>query len=61
MDKPLVLIRNEIRPGDLGYLLYLHGSLYATEYVFDHTFDTDVAIAVTDFFRSHARQESIPI
>jgi N-acetylglutamate synthase-like GNAT family acetyltransferase len=59
MDRPSVIIRNETRPGDLGYLLYLHGSLYAKEYGFDNTFETDVAIAVTDFFRSYSGQERI--
>jgi hypothetical protein len=27
-----VSIRNQLKPGDIGYLTYLHGILYANEY-----------------------------
>lgn len=29
-----ILIRNELKAGDIGYVIYLHSSLYAREYGF---------------------------
>ncbi len=59
MDDPSIQIRNEIKPGDLGNIIYLHGLQYANEYGFDLTFETDVALAITEFFRSKSDQERI--
>lgn len=42
-------LRHELRPGDLGYLAYLHGSLYFKEYRFDNTFEAYVARGLADF------------
>ena len=37
-DKPEVIYRSR-QPGDIGYIIYRHGVLYAREYGFDETFD----------------------
>jgi N-acetylglutamate synthase-like GNAT family acetyltransferase len=46
-------IRTEIRPGDIGYLIYLHGVLYAREYGLDRTFEGYVAAGLAEFAKSY--------
>jgi N-acetylglutamate synthase-like GNAT family acetyltransferase len=48
---PLV-VRHELRPGDLGRVAELHGVLYATEYGFDQRFEAYVAETLGEFARS---------
>ena len=45
-------IRTNIRPGDIGYIIYLHGTLYARENNLDHTFEGYVASGLGDFAKS---------
>ena len=47
---PNTNIRHELKPGDIGYVLYLHGLLYAAEYGLDHTFEADVAASLSEFY-----------
>jgi len=47
-----VTIRHDLRPGDIGYLIYLHGILYAQEYGWDATFDAYVAGPLAEFAKS---------
>jgi len=42
-------IRSSLRPGDLGYLTYLHGVLYAKDYEWDYTFEAYVAESLARF------------
>jgi GNAT superfamily N-acetyltransferase len=46
-------IRTNINPGDIGYITYLHGTLYAAEYGLDHTFEGYVAAALGEFARKY--------
>jgi N-acetylglutamate synthase-like GNAT family acetyltransferase len=50
-----ITVRNDLRPGDVGYITYLHGILYAQEWRFDTTFEPYVAIALSEFARSSDR------
>jgi hypothetical protein len=50
---PDITIRCTLRPGDIGYVTYLHGSLYAAEYGWDHTFEAYVAGPLAEFGKSH--------
>jgi len=45
-------IRHHIEPGDIGYLTYLHGVLYAKEYGYDETFEAYVAGGLAEFVQS---------
>ena len=54
-----IIIRNDLRPGDIGYLTYLHGKLYAEEYGWDHTFEAYVAGPLAQFARTHNARERI--
>lgn len=44
-----VTIRHDLRPGDMGRVIALHGVLYAEEYGFDHGFEAYVAETVAEF------------
>lgn len=48
-----IVIRNELVPGDLGYVIYLHGSLYGSEYHYGIPFETYVALGIHDFYENY--------
>ena len=55
----LISIRNDLQPGDVGYITYLHGIHYAPEQGWDHTFDAYVAMPLAEFAKSHSSRERI--
>jgi GNAT superfamily N-acetyltransferase len=56
---PDVSVRHELKPGDIGYLTYLHGILYARECGWDYTFEAYVAGPLSEFARSQTERERI--
>ena len=56
---PRITIRNEPKPGDMGYLVYLHGYLYSAEYGFDSSFESYVVGPLSAFMQSRTDRERI--
>ncbi len=48
-----ISIRTELRPGDIGYVTYLHGSLYAAEYQYGISFEAYVAKGLYEFYSQY--------
>lgn len=48
-----ISIRNELRPGDLGYVVYRHGLLYAKEYGYGIAFESYVAMGLHEFHKQY--------
>ena len=46
-------IRTQLRPGDIGYVTYLHGKLYAKEYNYNINFEAYVAAGLQEFFMNY--------
>ncbi len=57
--KPSISIRHKLQPGDVGYITYLHGTIYGNEQGWDHTFDAYVAIPLAEFSKSQTSRERI--
>ena len=45
-----ITIRTELKPGDLGYVIYLHGYLYNKEYNYSISFESYVAVGLYEFY-----------
>ncbi|KXK22216.1 MAG: N-acetyltransferase GCN5 [Bacteroidetes bacterium OLB12] len=48
-----ISIRTELKPGDIGYVIYLHGHLYKQEYNYGIEFETYVALGLHEFFKQY--------
>lgn len=48
-----ITIRTELRPGDIGYVIYLHGRLYKEEYNYGIEFETYVASGLVEFYQQY--------
>ncbi len=48
-----VSIRNDLRPGDLGYVIHMHGRLYGIEYGYGLQFEAYVAKGLLEFWERY--------
>ncbi len=54
-----ISIRTDLRPGDIGQVVHLHGVVYAEEQGWDHTFDAYVAGPLAEFVKSSSPRDRI--
>ncbi len=48
-----ISIRTQLKPGDIGYVIYLHGELYGKEYGYGIQFETYVAKGLCEFYEKY--------
>jgi GNAT superfamily N-acetyltransferase len=48
-----IRIRTELRPGDIGYVTYLHGHIYHNEYQYSIDFERYVAEGLVEFCKQY--------
>ena len=48
-----ISIRTTLKPGDIGYIIYLHGYLYRREYNYGISFENYVAAGLSDFYNNY--------
>ncbi|KLU64389.1 acetyltransferase YpeA [Desulfosporosinus acididurans] len=51
--KEKITIRSELRPGDVGYLIHLHGRFYAEECKYNYMFEGYVCKTIFDMFNNY--------
>src|SRR5262250_2157415 len=57
--KGTITLRTDVRPGDIGAVVLLHGLLYAREYGFDPTFEAYVAGPLAAFVCARSDRERL--
>jgi GNAT superfamily N-acetyltransferase len=48
-----ISIRNELCPGDLGFVIYRHGKLYGQEYGYGVSFEAYVGAGLFEFYKNY--------
>jgi GNAT superfamily N-acetyltransferase len=48
-----ITIRTQLKPGDIGYVTYLHGALYGSEYGYGIGFEAYVAAGLGEFYQAY--------
>jgi len=48
-----IAIRTELKPGDIGYVTYMHGALYSREYNYGLPFESYVAKGLCEFYERY--------
>lgn len=52
-----IKIRTELRPRDLGYVMFRHGKLYGDEYNYIVSFETYVGAGLNEFYKNYDPQK----
>jgi ribosomal protein S18 acetylase RimI-like enzyme len=52
-----ISMRTTLQPGDIGYITYLHGSLYNEEYNYGISFEAYVAQGLAEFYQQYDPQK----
>lgn len=53
-----ISIRTELRPGDIGYVTYMHGALYSREYDYGIQFESYVAKGLCEFHEKYTPERN---
>lgn len=53
-----ISIRTDLRPGDLGYVTYMHGALYHREYNYGLQFENYVSKGLCEFYEKYNPERS---
>ena len=53
-----ISIRTTLQPGDIGYVVYMHGALYRKEYNYGIQFETYVAKGLCEFYEKYDPQRN---
>lgn len=48
-----IVIRNNLVPGDLGYIIYRQGKLYSEEYSFGVSFEAYLSAGIYEFYKNY--------
>lgn len=48
-----IRIRTELKPGDMGYVTFMHGVLYKKEYGYGIQFENYVALGLSEFYQQY--------
>lgn len=51
-----ITIRTRLQPGDIGYITYLHGTMYQQEYGYGLSFEAYVAEGLSEFYKNYDPQ-----
>ncbi|HSJ87385.1 MAG TPA: GNAT family N-acetyltransferase [Anaerolineales bacterium] len=53
-----ISIRTDLHPGDIGYVIYMHGVLYSKEYNYGLQFESYVAKGLCEFYEQYDPQRN---
>jgi peptidyl-dipeptidase Dcp len=53
-----ISIRADLQPGDIGYVIHMHGALYGREYGYGIQFETYVAKGLCEFYEKYTPQRN---